>query len=85
MFDQLLKEAEKMRRVNWAEKMKFELGLLNDEWSSMSRNETEKVILDIGSKVRITKEEEIEQYVVIFMGWNSEHLKVGEEDKSWQL
>lgn len=42
MFDQLLKEAEKMRRVNWAEKMKFELGLLNDEWSSIGRNETEK-------------------------------------------
>lgn len=37
--------------------MKFELGLLKDEFSSISRNETEKVILGIGSKVRITKEE----------------------------
>lgn len=31
MFNQLLKEAEKMKRVDSAEKMKFELGLLKDE------------------------------------------------------
>lgn len=57
MFDWLLKETEKMKRVTWAEKMKFELGLLKDKFSSIGRNETEKVILGIGSEVRITKEE----------------------------
>lgn len=36
--------------------MIFELVLLKDEWNSINRNETEKVILGTGSKMNITKD-----------------------------